>query len=62
MKIKLLTTNTLPSNRDKFWQFVTVPTVSVYRSFCKQNPYTSVMFELFFWSFAVLVSKNNGDD
>lgn len=57
MKVK--TFNTLPSDKDAFWQVVLLPTISILKSVDHYDPYTAVNCEWLFWSVTFLINKND---
>lgn len=54
MKIRLKLFNTLPTKRDKFFQIVLIPTVSVLNSMSRDDKYVAINFEWLFWSFTTI--------
>jgi hypothetical protein len=58
MKIKVATFNTLPSEKDHFWQFVILPTISVLNSITKKDAYVALNFEWLFWSLTILFEND----
>lgn len=56
MKVKLLTLNTLPSNKSNYWQFVFLPTLSLYHS---HGSHAAINAEWFFWSVTLLIYKDD---
>jgi hypothetical protein len=56
MKVKLLTLNTLPSNKSNYWQFVFLPTISMYRSY---GSHYAINAEWLFWSVTLLIYKDD---
>lgn len=56
MKLKLLTLNTLPSNKTNYWQFVFLPTLSVYQSYCSHS---AINAEWLFWSITLLIYNDD---
>jgi hypothetical protein len=56
MKVKLLTLNTLPSNKTNYWQFVLLPTISVYRSYYSHY---AINVEWLFWSVTLLIHNDD---
>jgi hypothetical protein len=55
MKIKVY--NNLPVSSDRwYWQIVFFPTVIVFRSVEKSNPYTAVSVEFLFWAVTILIN------
>jgi hypothetical protein len=57
MRIRTQTFNTLPSQKDTFWQVVVLPTISILKSVDGYDPYTAVSCEWLFWSCTFLISK-----
>lgn len=57
--IDFKTFNTLPSKKDKFWQVVLIPTVSVLNSIEKRDKYVAINVEWLFWSFTTIISYND---
>lgn len=53
MRIK--TFCTLPNKKDDFWQVVLLPSIAIFKSVDKYDPYTSVTGEWLFWSFSILI-------
>jgi hypothetical protein len=53
--MKVTTFNTLPSDKDDFWQVVIFPTVSVLKSVDRYDPYTAISCEWLFWSVSFLI-------
>jgi hypothetical protein len=49
---------TLPNKRDKFWQIVLFPTVSVYSSYAVEKHY-SINVEWLFWTFTTIILTND---
>lgn len=58
MRIKLATFNTLPNEKDHFWQFVLTPTVSLLNSITKKDAYIALNFEWLFWSLTILFEND----
>jgi hypothetical protein len=56
MKLKLLTLNTLPSNKSNYWQIVFLPTISMYRSY---GSHYTINAEWLFWSVTLLIYKDD---
>ena len=56
MKVKLFTLNTLPSNKSNYWQFVFLPTLSVYRSY---SSHSAINAEWLFWSITLLIYNDD---
>lgn len=54
MKIRLKLFNTLPTKRDKFFQIVLIPTVSVLNSMSRDDKYIAINLEWLFWSFTTI--------
>ena len=48
--MKVRTFNTLPSDKDNFWQVVVLPTVTILKSVDHHDQYTAVNCEWLFWS------------
>lgn len=60
MKIKLVTTNTLPDSKTKFWQIVFFPTVSLFRNYYElDGGHAALNFEWLFWSLTLLIEFND---
>ena len=60
MNIKIKTYNTLPSDKDHWWQIVLLPTISIMNNIQKHDPYTAVNVEWLFWSFTTII--NHGEN
>ena len=56
MKLELLTNSTTPNRDDYFWQFILIPTVTMFTSFGKEKHY-AISFEWLFWSTTILIYK-----
>jgi hypothetical protein len=54
MRVK--TFNTLPSEKDHFWQVILFPSICILRSISDDDQYTAVNFEWLFWSLTVLIN------
>lgn len=59
MKIRLKLFNTLPTKRDKFFQIVLIPTVSVLNSISEEDRYIAINFEWLFWSFTTIFEHDS---
>jgi hypothetical protein len=57
MRIRTQTFNTLPHEKDSFWQVVVIPTISILKSIERDDPYTAISCEWLFWSCSFLISK-----
>jgi|APGre2960657373_1045057.scaffolds.fasta_scaffold01346_13 hypothetical protein len=57
MNLRILTYNTLPSKKDKFWQIVIIPTIAVLNNGI--NECVAVNFEWLFFSLTILFLKND---
>jgi hypothetical protein len=55
--MKIATFNTLPSNKDSFWQVVLLPTISVLKSVDRYDNYTAISCEWLFWSCTFLIDN-----
>jgi hypothetical protein len=58
MKLELVTFKTYPSKKDKFWQIVIIPTISVLGNEENKDEYIAINFEWLFWSITLLISEN----
>jgi hypothetical protein len=58
MKISFLGTSTLPNKRDRFFQIVFIPTISVYSSYSMEKHY-AFNVEWLFWAGTMLIYKND---
>lgn len=56
MKVK--TFNTLPSDKDTFWQVVLLPTISILKSVDRYDQYTAINCEWLFWSVTFLIKDD----
>lgn len=56
MKVKLFTLNTLPSNKSNYWQFVFLPTLSLYKA---HGSHYAINAEWLFWSVTFLIYKDD---
>lgn len=56
MKFELLLNSTTPRNKERFWQFVVFPTISIYSS-CE--PYYAIMAECWYWSVTLIIHTND---
>lgn len=54
MNIKTHAHNTLPSQKDYWWQVVLFPTISIFNRVDKMS-YLAVNLEYLFWSFTVII-------
>lgn len=57
MNFDILRFSTLPNEKDRFWQVVLLPTVSVYSSVSKERHY-SINLEWLFWTMTLLISND----
>jgi hypothetical protein len=53
MDIKLF--STIPNKKDKFWQLVLLPTITILRS-PTDEPYTVLSLEWLFWSITIIIN------
>lgn len=58
MKFELLLNSTTPRTKEKFWQFVVFPTISIYSS-CSNEHYYAIMAECWYWSVTVIIHTND---
>lgn len=58
MKFDILRFSTLPNPKDKFWQVVLLPTVSVYSNTSQEKHY-SINLEWLFWTMTFLIFKED---
>lgn len=58
MKFDILRFSTLPNPKDRFWQVVLLPTVSVYSSVSQERHY-SINLEWLFWTMTFLIFKED---
>jgi hypothetical protein len=56
MNLEARTHNTLPSNKDLWWQFVTIPTAAIFRNNDKSQSYTAITLEWLFWSATIIIN------
>jgi hypothetical protein len=55
--MKIATFNTMPNDKDEFWQVTLLPTISILKSVDRYDPYTAVNCEWLFWSASFLINK-----
>lgn len=48
--------NTLPNNKDTWWQIVLLPTISVMNNIERHDPYVAINLEWLFWSVTTIIS------
>lgn len=48
--------NTLPNNKDSWWQIVLFPTISVMNNIERHDPYVAINIEYLFWSVTTIIS------
>lgn len=48
--------NTLPNNKDSWWQIVLFPTISVMNNIERHDPYVAINLEWLFWSVTTIIS------
>ena len=53
MRVHTFTYNTMPNERDSFWQIVLFPTCSILSSVDEADRYIAVNFEWLYWSFSM---------
>ena len=58
MKVKTLFYNTMPNDKDSFWQCVLIPTCSVLKSVDRYDDYIAINLEWLFWSFVITIHSN----
>jgi hypothetical protein len=58
MKLEIATFNTFPSKKDKFWQIVVLPTISILGNEEDKEEYMAINFEWLFWSLTLIISEN----
>ena len=49
------TFNTLPSDKDGFWQVVVLPTIAILQNKMEEESYTAVSCEWLFWSMTIII-------
>ena len=59
MNVKLLSLSTTPSRRNDYWQFILIPTVSVYKRIDDEEGHTAINFEWLFWAATILIYNDD---
>jgi hypothetical protein len=58
MKLELVKFNSLPNKKDKFWQIVVIPTISILANEDDKDEYMAINFEWLFWTITLVISEN----
>jgi hypothetical protein len=58
MKVNLSFFNTLPNNKERFWQIVVLPTISFLNYKDIDNDYNAINLEWLFWSMTILIEND----
>ena len=58
MKLELVKFNSFPNKKEKFWQIVLIPTITILANEENKDEYIAINFEWLFWTLTLIISEH----